>query len=134
MADLVRSALIIGAVALFAGCGGSQQIGQTASPQLQGDAASTPLPGRAVSHRVSRPLPRYPRRSHALLYLADDDLPAIDIFPLTGPNRRQIGSISNGVDYPWGLSVDANKSLYVANAGYDTGTVTVYPYGSTTRR
>lgn len=54
----------------------------------------------------------------------------IDIFPLTGPNHRKIGSITNGIDSSWGLSVDSNKSLYVANAG--NGTVTVYPYGSTT--
>ena len=47
---------------------------------------------------------------------ADDYPNAIDIFPLTGPNQQQIGSITNGVDAPWGLSVDSNKSLYVANA------------------
>jgi hypothetical protein len=60
---------------------------------------------------------------------------AVDIFPLTGPNQKQIGSITYGVQGPWGLSVDSNKSLYVANAsvGYPRGgtdTVTVYPYGS----
>jgi DNA-binding beta-propeller fold protein YncE len=131
MRDLVRSALIIGGAALFAGCGGSQQIGQMASPQLQGDAASTPLPSGVVSQGASRPLPRYPQSGEPLLYVADDYVPAIDIFPLTGPNQKQIGSISNGVDYPWGLSVDSNNSLYVANGGYGGGTVTVYPYGST---
>jgi NHL repeat len=129
MRDLVRSALFIGAATLFAGCGGSQQIGQTASPQLQGDSVSTPLPDGAVSHRASRPLPRYPQTSQPLLYVGDDGVGAIDIFPLTGPNQQQIGSISKGVDYPWGLSVDANNSLYVANGG--SSTVTVYPYGST---
>jgi hypothetical protein len=35
MRDLVRSAFIIGAAALFAGCAGSQEIGETASPQMQ---------------------------------------------------------------------------------------------------
>jgi hypothetical protein len=132
MTYLVRLALIAGAAALFAGCGGSQQIGQTASPDLQGGAASTPLPDRAVSDRAPRPLPHYPPRSHPLLYVADDSQFSVDIFPLTGPNRRQIGSISSGVAYPWGLSVDSNRSLYVANGGYDAGSVTVYPYGSTT--
>lgn len=130
MGYLVRLASIIGAAALFAGCGGSQQIGQTASPQLQGDATSTPLPG-AVAQRASRPLPRYPQSSQPLLYVADDDHPfSVDIFPLTGPNQQQIGSISKGAHYPWGLSVDATSAaLYVANGG--SGTVTVYPYGST---
>jgi hypothetical protein len=130
MGNLVRFALCIGAAALFAGCGGSQQIGQTGSPQLQGDAASTPLPGDAVPHRASGQLSRYPQSSQPLLYVAADYYAnAIDIFPLTGPNQQQIGSITNGVNGPWGLSVDSNNSLYVANGG--NGTVTVYPYGST---
>jgi hypothetical protein len=112
----------------YAGCGGPQQIGQSASPQLQGDAASTPLPGAAVSHRASRPPPRN-AQSGPLLYVGDDYQAAVDIFPLTGPNKKQVGSISDGIRAPWGLSVDANNSLYVANSG--NATVTVYPYGST---
>ncbi len=115
------------AFVLLAGCGGSQQIEQTAS-QLQGDAASTPFPAAAVSHRTLRPLARYPKRTHGLLYVGD--YYSIDIFPLTGPNQKQIGSITSGINVPWGLSVDSNKSLYVANLG--NGTVTVYPYGSAT--
>ena len=117
------------AIATHAERGGSQQIGHPASHQLPGDAASTPLPSGAVSHRASRLVPRYPQSSQPLLYVGSDNPSAIDIFPLTGPNQQQIGTISNGVGAPWGLSVDSNKSLYVANAG--NGTVTVYPYGST---
>jgi len=118
------------AFALLAGCGGSQQVGHTPA-QLQGDAASTPLPDGAVSHRASRPLARYPKRRHGLLYVgATYYTNAIDVFPLTGPNQQQVGSITNGIDAPWGLSIDSNKSLYVANAG--NGSVTVYPYGSAT--
>jgi hypothetical protein len=134
MGYLVRLASIIGAAALFAACGALQQIEQMPSPQLQGDVGSSPLPSGALSHSKSRPVAHYPKRSHGLLYASDYYGSAIDIFPLTRPNRRQIGSISNGVDGPWGLSVDANNSLYVANAPqgrYGTGTVTVYPYGST---
>jgi hypothetical protein len=128
MRDLVRAALIIAGAALFAGCGGSQQIGQMASPQLQGDAASTPLPSGVLSGGASRPLSRYPQSGEPLLYAATDNPGVIDIFPLTGPNQPQIGSISDGLETPWGLSLDANNALYVANA---EGTVTVYPYGST---
>ncbi len=133
-----RFALTIGAVALFSGCGGSQQVSQT-PPQLQGDAASTPLPGGAVSHRTPRPLARHPKRSRGLLYVGATYKNAIDIFPVTKPNQKQIGTIIDGVNGPWGLSVDSNKSLYVANASVggsaDRGgadTVTVYPYGSAT--
>ena len=125
---VMRGTLILtAAAASLAACGGSQQIGQIASPQLQGDTASTPLPGRALSHGASRQLPRYPQSAQPLLYIADYYANAIDIFPLTGPNQQQIGSITNGVGNPWGLSLDANDSLYVAN----NSTVTVYPYGST---
>ena len=127
------SALYAGiAAALLAACGGSQQVGQTTSPQLQGSAASSPLPGEALSYSAPRQLPRYPKRSHGLLYVTYYYPNAIDIFPLTGPNQKQIGSIFDGVSFPWGLSIDSNKSLYVANKGNGTGTVTVYPYGSTT--
>jgi hypothetical protein len=118
MRNFARFAVSIGAAGLFAGCG-SQQIAQTPAPQ---------------SHRAARPLPRYPQTSQPLLYVANDYPSSIDIFPLTGPNQPQIGSINNGVDRPLGLSIDSNKSLYVANEphlSYGWGTVTVYPYGST---
>jgi hypothetical protein len=65
---------------------------------------------------------------HATLFLDSDN--SISIFPLTGPNQKQVGSIAKGIDLPWGLSVDSANSLYVANSG--NGTVTVYPYGSST--
>jgi DNA-binding beta-propeller fold protein YncE len=126
-----RYTLAMGAAAaLLAGCGVSQQISQTPS-QLQGDAASTPFPAAAPSLGASRQLPRYPKRSHDLLYVTGNYPNAIDIFPLTGPNQKQIGSITDGVIEPWGLSIDANNTLYVANGRYPNGTVTVYPYGST---
>ncbi|HVR47748.1 MAG TPA: hypothetical protein VMT95_14045 [Candidatus Binatia bacterium] len=112
----------------FAGCGGPQPSGQTAFPQLQEDPASTPLPSDVKPHRESKPLSRSALTSQPLLYVGDDS--AVDLFPLTGPNKKKIGSITNGVHGPWGLSLDANNTLYVANALYSGGTVSVYPYGS----
>ena len=123
---------------VYAGCAGPQQIGQKAFPQqigqkafprLQEDVASTPLPGDAVSHRASRPLPRN-ALSGRLLYVGDDSNNSVEIFPLTGPNQPQVGSISNGVSGPWALSLDSNNSLYVADPGNKS--VTVYPNGSST--
>jgi DNA-binding beta-propeller fold protein YncE len=136
MASRFGSVALAAAIAAFvlAGCSGSQPIGAPRAGveprQLQEDATSTPLPGGAVWHPAPRPLPRYPQSSEPLLYVGNDSQSAVDIFPLTGPNQQQIGTVSNGVDSPWGLSIDANKSLYVANAGNHT--VTVYPYGSAT--
>jgi hypothetical protein len=114
---------------VYAGCGGPQQIGQQAFQQLQKDVASTPLPGGAVSHGASRRLPRN-ALSGPLLYVGDNANDSVDIFPLTGPNQKPVGSISNGMRGPWGLSLDSNRSLYVANSL--NGTVTVYPYRSST--
>jgi sugar lactone lactonase YvrE len=122
---------------VYAGCAGAQQIGQKAFPQqigqkafprLQEDVASTPLPG-AVSHRASRPLPGN-ALSGRLLYVSGTGSNSVDIFPLTRPNQPQVGSISNGVSWPWGLSLDAHNSLYVADPGNKS--VTVYPNGSST--
>jgi hypothetical protein len=112
----------------FAGCSGSQQAGQQTFPSLQEDVASTPMPS-AIGHRPSMPLARQ-ALSGPLLYASDDGYDAIDIFPLTGPNQKQVGSITSGTHYPWGLSLDASNTLYVGNFG--NGTVSVYPFGSTT--
>jgi hypothetical protein len=126
---VARHVITIGvATSLLAGCGAPPLTLRQAQGDMQ--PASTPLPGGALSHRASRPFPRYPQTSQPLLYAGNDYTSTIDIYPLTGPNQQQIGSISNGVNGPWGLSLDANGLLYVAN-GYP-GTVTVYPYGTTT--
>ncbi|MGB8965051.1 MAG: hypothetical protein WCB99_05380 [Candidatus Cybelea sp.] len=132
MAEISKRLSFTVAIAIgiaYAGCGGPQQIGQRAFSQLQEDATSTPLPRGAVSHRAARPLPRSALSGQPLLYVGDGG-GAVNIFPLTGPNQQQLGSISSGMSGPWGLSLDANNSLYVANSG--NGTVTVYPYGSST--
>lgn len=114
----------------YAGCGAQQPVGQDAFPQAQdGMAASTPLPANEGSHDPSGPsLSLKGRTGQGLLYV--DNGPAVDIFPLTGPNQKKVGSISDDIRGPWGLSFDASNSLYVANSA--NGTVTVYPYGSST--
>lgn len=110
----------------YAGCGGLQQ-------------ASAPLPGSAMSHRVSRPLPHSAKRQPLLYwseYTAGGPYGSVYIYPLTGPSKERIGSITKGLKHPYGLSVDANNSLYVANVAdcggrpCRHGTVTAYPYGS----
>ncbi|MBV9028473.1 MAG: hypothetical protein JO311_07620 [Candidatus Eremiobacteraeota bacterium] len=122
-----RLGFITVALTIAYGCGGSQQFAQTGSPPVQEDIVSTPLPGGAVWHRASAPF-THNLSGQRLLYIGDDDVGAVNVYPLTGPNQKQIGSITMGVKGPWGLSVDRNNALYVANSG--NGTVTVYPYGS----
>lgn len=124
--NLRRCALTASAMAvLLGGCGGSHQ-------------TPTPLPDSATSDRAPQPL-LHPAKPRPRLYIGDDyngsgeHNNAVDIFPLTklGHQQRR-GSISNGVDGPWGLSVDDNDTLYVANGRpiYSNRTVTVYPYGA----
>ncbi|MGB6519271.1 MAG: hypothetical protein WBE79_12300 [Candidatus Cybelea sp.] len=128
MAQISKRLSFIFSIAIaiaYAGCGAPQQ-------------TSTPLPDGAMLNRASRPLPRSAKH-HPRLYIGDDyngsgeHNNAIDIFPLTKQgHQKRLRSISNGIDGPWGLSVDANDTLYVANGRpyYNNGTVTVYPYGS----
>ncbi|HET6275168.1 MAG TPA: hypothetical protein VFE16_04425 [Candidatus Cybelea sp.] len=54
------------------------------------------------------------------------------IYSETGYNQAPIGKITSGVSAPWGLYVDKNGSLYVANqpSPHNGGTVKVYPAGS----
>jgi hypothetical protein len=131
MAEISKRLSFVVAIAVgiaYAGCGGPQQIGQRTFSQPQEDAPSTPMPGGAVSHRAARPLPRSALSGQPLLYVGGSN--AVDIFPLTAPNQQQLGSISNGIVGAWGLSLDANNSLYVADSR--NGAVTVYPFGSST--
>jgi DNA-binding beta-propeller fold protein YncE len=63
------------------------------------------------------------------LYIADEYNSQIDIFPLKGRNQPQVGTITVGIDLPYGIWFDrGTQSLYVANQANNT--VTVYPYGS----
>jgi hypothetical protein len=48
------------------------------------------------------------------------------------PNPKSEGSITNGIDYAFGLAVDKKATLYVANLlGGSGGSITVYPKGMT---
>jgi hypothetical protein len=128
MKSKLRLTAVAIAFAAFAGCGGAQPIGQQTLSTLENNGdLSTPLPRYAPALQQSnRALSLGTQGRDGLLYVGVND--TIEIFPLTGPNKKEAGSISNGLNAPWGLSVDSNRTLYVANSG--NGTVTVYPYGS----
>lgn len=65
------------------------------------------------------------------LYIADQSLNQIDIFPLMKPNQPQAGAITAGIDGPYGLWYERQtQSLYVANQ--NNSTVTMYSHGSIT--
>lgn len=91
-------------------------------------AKATPLPSYVGLARTVGSFS--PQAGKAYLYIADQSLNQIDIFPVKGQNQPQVGTITEGIDGPYGLWFDRRaQELYVANQLNDT--VTVYPYGST---
>src|SRR5690348_12860203 len=87
----------------------------------------TPMPSYTTRTRSNGTFS--PHTGAAYLYIADQSSNQIDIFPMRGQNQPQVGTISAGIDAPYGLWFDRGTwSLYVANQ--EGNTVTVYPYGS----
>ena len=90
-------------------------------------AEATPLP---TNFGLARSVGTFsPSAGKSYLYIADQSSDQIDIFPLHGNNQPQVGTITAGIDYPYGLWFDRGaKELYVANQLGNT--VTVYSHGS----
>jgi hypothetical protein len=113
-------ALWLGTIALFCGCSGQQ----TTSPATLPGAlpAHTPLP---IFPKSTRPSVAVPQPQPSVVYVTSAG--TVLIYP-EAPNQSPIGSISNGINGPWGLWVDQNSNLYVANRGAHD--VTEYAPGS----
>ena len=90
-------------------------------------AQGTPLP---TNFGLARKIGSFsPQAGKAYLYIADQSNNQIDIFPLHGNNQPQVGTITSGIDFPYGLWFDRRaQELYVANQSNNT--VTVYSHGS----
>ena len=90
-------------------------------------AEATPLP---TNFGLARSVGTFsPSAGKSYLYIADQSSDQIDIFPLHGNNQPQVGTITAGIDYPYGLWFDRGaQELYVANQLGNT--VTVYSHGS----
>lgn len=69
------------------------------------------------------------RTGNELLYVSVLSPSEVVVYRQNGMNHKPIGTITEGLDEPYGMFVDRGRKLYVANAG--NGTVTVYPLGST---
>lgn len=129
-------AAALGAVVLLSGC-------QSSALPRQQDTGSHPniAPAQMTMHAAgATPTPTYvgrvkkagsfsPVAGKAYLYMADESNNQIDIYPVKGQNKPQVGTITAGIEAPYGLWFDRGaQELYVAN---QADTVTVYPYGST---
>lgn len=99
-------------------------VGDKINPAVEG----TPLPFYTAPARSAGTFS--PHAGTPYLYIADEYDSQIDIFPAIGRNQPQVGTITAGVDVPYGIWFDrGTMSLYVANQ--ENNTVTAYPYGST---
>jgi hypothetical protein len=87
-----------------------------------------PLPGQSAEAITSAPKLR-PSATHALLYVGGYRNNVVDVYDLSVHGYPLVETITDGVDGPGGLALDAQNTLYVANN--NNGTVTAYPFGST---
>jgi hypothetical protein len=136
-------AAALGAVVLLGACQSN-----SLPPQPGSATQSNFAPAQKTLQRLrgapvaeSTPLPTYfglarragtfsPQAGKAYLYIADEYNSQIDIFPLHGNNQPQVGTITAGIQTPYGLWFDRRaQELYVANQ--TNSTVTVYAHGST---
>lgn len=117
------------AAALFAGCGGSGSGNVAApAPQRLGAAGQTTYPIGALGGKTRaqvmldavRRLPRGRMSSEAvaakaLVYVADLGDMSIHIFHQQGKNQQPIGTITDDLAFPAGMTVDTKGNLYVAD-------------------
>ena len=121
------------AAALLAGCGGSQPpIGAPGGMPAPQVAALSVGPSEIGSTGWLSPQARTPA-SNALIYvdsMVDMRIGRNDEVLIYSERRPHtlLGKITNGIYEPWGMYVDKNGTLYVANV--HNSTVTAYPAGS----
>jgi DNA-binding beta-propeller fold protein YncE len=90
-------------------------------------AAASPRQ-HVVSHKHSGWMTPRANPKHAWLYVAGQNQSVVAIYDLEEIGAPQIGAITNGINTPFGLALDAQGTLYVANP---SGTVTIYPADAT---
>jgi hypothetical protein len=86
------------------------------------------------AHRSSGWMAPDANPKHAWMYVASGTASVIGIYDVMGPfGPRKIGEITQGLNRPSGLAVDAQGTLYAANYdnGNPGGTVAIYPAGAT---
>jgi sugar lactone lactonase YvrE len=112
-----RSAVCIGAaLALLAGCGGSQPPIGAPGSAVQRSAATTPNTGYA--------------HSAPLLYVSNaNDYDDVKVYPANDKDPSPIAVISDNLDTPVGDCISADGTLYVANEPAGAGWVTEFAAG-----
>ena len=109
MRNLACFALVIGAGALFAGCGGSQ-------------------PPISAPEAISPTRPDAGDLSHQRLFVTEYTNSTVLVYDATAKSPSPKRRITIGVDDPTGACVDGNGTLYVVNTA---GWIAEYPAGRT---
>ena len=83
---------------------------------------------RSMTHRNGWISPEA-KKVAGLVYFSNLGGNEIEIFKQVGKNQMPMGTITSGVNFPGGLTVDSKGNLYVVNEGANN--VTVYAKGTT---
>ena len=147
-ARMRATAVVFGAtIVMLAGCAGlGSQVASPINPTSVRQSQQSP--DVSSGHRFDFLMPQRRQRNLAwqgspdqgwispdaagqrLVYVADEGLQTVFIFPQKGNDQAPIGKITTGLAAPNGLFVDSSRKLYVCN--FANGTVTIYRHGSIT--
>lgn len=134
MAYLVRLALISGAAAIFAGCGGSQpQPTEVEAARASGTVARLDRKAFPVPFNPSRSSGRY-KTTQPLLFVTNVTAAYNDvrIYRARAKDPAPLATISDGINTPSGACVDGEGTLYVVNEpSSGPGWISEYPLGKT---
>jgi hypothetical protein len=136
-----RATIAAAAAAFVAGCSGNTaSFAPTqnasnfvlSSRLIRGAAVERPLVVPVVPHPWALPhvWPLHHKRRAQILFVADPQNNQILMYNPKTANPKPEGSITNGIDYAFGVAVDKSGKLYVANLLGGNGSVTVYPKGA----
>jgi len=138
-----RAIVAAASLAFVVGCSGN--VGSLAPSQASSSnkvlVGMRSIQGAAVEHRLLVPsvphpwaLPHaWPNRRQQVLFVADPQNNQILMYNPKTPNPSPEGSITNGLDYTFGVAVDKKGTLYAANLlGGNAGSIAIYPKGSST--
>jgi hypothetical protein len=149
-----RALVAAAALMLLAGCssssgafapGQSSSLGPSAVASHHLPMAGYRLvPGSAVEGSYLVPLVAHPwklahvwpakKKHQQVMFVADPQDNQILMYDPKTPNPSPEGSITTGIDYPFGVAVDKKGTLYVANllgGSPNVGSITIYPKGKT---
>ncbi len=143
-----RALTAVAALAFIAGCSGNSASLSPGQSSLTPSSRQAPAGTRLVHGSVVEgaylvPLVPHPwnlphvwpdkKKKPQVLFVADPQDNQVLMYNPKTPNPSPEGSITTGIDYPFGVAVDKKGTLYVANllgGSPNIGSITVYPAGS----